>query len=411
MNQFLFVLLLIGVMCSDLESTIKEMRQSEFGRSFLEKIQMNDPVEKIIRDIANFYNNVDRRLEEGVQQFKQSQEICNQEIKELKNNDEELNRKLRDIQITRARKQPRYDLIIHRFHQKNKMRQELDHQETRYMELREAEQSFFNYNQDQLDKAMVVIVEIRNKFIAYLSQRQNRQRKAAVRDNQYWDDDETPFNNDDDDDYDEEEEERQHNEKYAFIQIIVAIQRVKGGLEMNGVTQLVQGIEDLCQQMHDIKEGNIIYDDSEETLNKLASQVIDITASILDWIAQVKRREEKADDSKGDLIIQTLKLINKQKQQADVEISQLANESAALSQQLNSLEQSEDLTKFSITNNKDLLSTKIEMCNDQEFAYKLEKRQLEEQLNTVGLLLEAMEQKGGQFKRVMKTLEGVADYK
>ena len=33
---------------------------------------MNDPVEKIIRDIANFYNSVDRRLEEGVQQFKQS---------------------------------------------------------------------------------------------------------------------------------------------------------------------------------------------------------------------------------------------------------------------------------------------------------------------------------------------------
>ncbi|CAD8115671.1 unnamed protein product [Paramecium sonneborni] len=410
MRQFILILLLMGVMCSDLENTIKEMRKSEFGRSFLQKIQMDDPVEKIIRDIANFYNNVDRRLEEGVQQFKQSQEKCNQEIKELKSNDDELNHKLRDIQITRARKQPRYDLIIHRFHQKNKMRQELDHQETRYIELREAEQSFFNYNQDQFDKAMVVIVEIRNKFIAYLSQRQNRQRKAAVRDNQYWDDDETPFNNNDDD-YDEEEEERQHNEKYAFIQIIVAIQRVKGGLEMNGVTQLVQGIEDLCQQMHDIKEGNIIYDDSEETLNKLASQVIDITASILDWIAQVKRREEKADDSKGDLIIQTLKLINKQKQQADVEISQLANESAALSQQLNSLEQSEDLTTFSITNNKDLLSTKIEMCNDQENAYKLEKRQLEEQLNTVGLLLEAMEQKGGQFKRVMKTLEGVADYK
>ncbi|CAD8166616.1 unnamed protein product [Paramecium pentaurelia] len=396
-------------MGSDLESTLKQMRQTEFGKSFLEKIQMNDPVEKIIRDIANFYNSVDRRLEEGVQQFKQAQEKCNQEIKELKTNDEELNRKLRDIQITRARKQPRYDLIIHRFHQKNKMRQELDHQETRYIELREAEQSFFNYNQDQLDKAMVVIVEIRNKFIAYLSQRQNRQRKAAVRDNQYWDDDETPFN--DDDDYDEEEEERQHNEKYAFIQIIVAIQRVKTGLEMNGVTQLVQGIEDLCQQMHDIKEGNIMYDDSEETLNKLASQVIDITSSVLDWIAQVKRREEKADDSKGDVIIQTLKLINKQKQQADVEIGQLGNESAALSQQLSSLEQSEDLTRFSINNNKDLLQTKIEMCNDQESAYKIEKRQLEEQLNTVGLLLEAMEQKGGQFKRVMKTLEGVADYK
>ncbi|CAD8082404.1 unnamed protein product [Paramecium primaurelia] len=409
MKQFIYVLLFICVMGSDLESTLKQMKQTEFGRSFLEKIQINDPVEKIIRDIANFYNNVDRRLEEGVQQFKQSQEKCNQEIKELKTNDEELNRKLRDIQITKTRKQPRYDLIIHRFHQKNKMRQELDHQETRYIELREAEQSFFNYNQDQLDKAMVVIVEIRNKFIAYLSQRQNRQRKAAVRDNQYWDDDETPFN--DDDDYDEEEEERQHNEKYAFIQIIVAIQRVKTGLEMNGVTQLVQGIEDLCQQMHDIKEGNIMYDDSEETLNKLASQVIDITSSVLDWIAQVKRREEKADDSKGDVIIQTLKLINKQKQQADVEIGQLGNESAALSQQLSSLEQSEDLTRFSINNNKDLLQTKIEMCNDQESAYKMEKRQLEEQLNTVGLLLEAMEQKGGQFKRVMKTLEGVADYK
>ncbi|CAD8205279.1 unnamed protein product [Paramecium octaurelia] len=410
MKQFICVLLFIGVMGSDLESTLKEMRQTDFGRSFLEKIQMNDPVEKIIRDIANFYNSVDRRLEEGVQQFKQSQEKCNQEIKELKTNDEELNRKLRDIQITRARKQPRYDLIIHRFHQKNKMRQELDHQETRYIELREAEQLFFNYNQDQLDKAMVVIVEIRNKFIGYLSLRQNRQRKAAIRDNQYWDDDETPFNNDDDD-YDEEEEERQHNEKYAFIQIIVAIQRVKTGLEMNGVTQLVQGIEDLCQQMHDIKEGNIIYDDSEETLNKLASQVIDITSSILDWIAQVKRREEKADDSKGDVIIQTLKLINKQKQQADLEIGQLGNESAALSQQLSSLEQSEDLTRFSLNNNKDLLQTKMEMCNDQEAAYKIEKRQLEEQLNTVGLLLEAMEQKGGQFKRVMKTLEGVADYK
>lgn len=42
------------------------MRETEFGRSFLEKVPLTDPVEKIIRDIANFYNTVDRKLEEGV---------------------------------------------------------------------------------------------------------------------------------------------------------------------------------------------------------------------------------------------------------------------------------------------------------------------------------------------------------
>lgn len=62
--KLLFIV--ISVMAVDLEFTIKQMRETEFGRSFLEKVPLTDPVEKIIRDIANFYNTVDRKLEEGV---------------------------------------------------------------------------------------------------------------------------------------------------------------------------------------------------------------------------------------------------------------------------------------------------------------------------------------------------------
>lgn len=39
------------------------MRKTEFGRSFLEKLPLTDPVEKMIRDIANFYNSVDTKIE------------------------------------------------------------------------------------------------------------------------------------------------------------------------------------------------------------------------------------------------------------------------------------------------------------------------------------------------------------
>lgn len=54
---------------------------------------------------------------------------------------------------------------------KKKQQQQLEIDQHRYLELREAENSFYTYNADQLDKAMQAITAIRNKFVQYLSLR------------------------------------------------------------------------------------------------------------------------------------------------------------------------------------------------------------------------------------------------
>lgn len=40
-----------------------QIKSTEFGKSFLEKMQIQDPIDKIIRDMSNIYNGIDSKLE------------------------------------------------------------------------------------------------------------------------------------------------------------------------------------------------------------------------------------------------------------------------------------------------------------------------------------------------------------
>lgn len=40
-----------------------QIKSTEFGKSFLEKMQIQDPIDKIIRDMSNIYNGIDYKLE------------------------------------------------------------------------------------------------------------------------------------------------------------------------------------------------------------------------------------------------------------------------------------------------------------------------------------------------------------
>ncbi|CAD8110092.1 unnamed protein product [Paramecium sonneborni] len=368
----------------DVHDEIEKLKQSQFGQTILDTVQIQlsgpEPLQNLINMLQNLNSQLEGEQERDDRLHEKYQSQCENDLSTLEDiiNESTSTSKLLKGQIDQLEpdKQAKLTDLARTETEIKELKNELEYQ----TEKRQEEQTRYEKTLDNLEQGLYALNEAKKMFNTFLNVLiKNQQRFASLiqveNQDKFLNKDYSSSNNDDD---------------ISLVEIAQQINKLKHNVKAEGINFLLHGISHIV---------NLLSKDPTEEQESMSRKVLEIISQVDNWIQKQRIYEDLSEQQRKDAFGALAQMLEDQIILKQQNLTFLQGSIESLNSQITSAKNEKAEVDVKIETKTSQNDDRDTECRNEDLDYQSSKNKRDKEREELGLVLDLVINKIGQLKK------------